>query len=210
MAFRARRLVEQHRRFMKVFEHCKENFTIERNSYFQGKLLDLQNKFSRWNSRKIDERAKYLDAFSSTSWTNLPLSMKAEHALTNCKGCAKRYSFEQSLFPVKSKQFSTTTSTQSAMLLDARNTASTIISRQSTSGKQDAVLTARSLYNDINPKFQSTYNVSLSTALTKVQELKLEHRKSKTEKKKERRNCYRMAKLNVEAQWKKTEVVRQV
>ena len=38
-------------------------------------------------------------------WKKLPSSKKAEHSLMEFYGCSCRYSYEQSLFPVKSKQF---------------------------------------------------------------------------------------------------------
>jgi hypothetical protein len=43
-----------------------------------------------------------------------------------------------------------------------------------------------------------------------VKEMNFQTKKSKAEKKKERRDCYKKAKLSVEAKWKETEVVRQV
>lgn len=162
--------------------------------YFHGKLLDLQKKFSRWNPRKVKERATYLAIFSGTNWTNLPLSIKAEHSLMNCEGCVKRYTLEQSLFPVKSNQF-----------INAHTD-----THISTSCKQGAIVKAMGLYNEANTTFQESYKRPLSKDLAKVPELKLPLRKSKAEQKIERRNVYRKIKANVEMQLKDTEVVRYI
>ena len=66
----------------------------------------------------------------------------------------------------------------------------------------------RAFYNEINPIFQYSVDVSLSKALTTVRELRLSPKRSKATKKKERRKLYRKFKTNVEDQMKDTEVVR--
>ena len=50
--------------------------------------------------------------------------------------------------------------------------------------------------------------MSLSDALVHVQELNIEEKKSKNEKRKERRHLYKRSKQVAEAEWAKTDVVR--
>ena len=79
------------------------NYNIYFNMFCE-KLPALRKKFNCRNSRKIDEREKYLNVFSTENWKQLTPEMKAQHSLMDCKGCFNRY-VEQSLFPVASRQF---------------------------------------------------------------------------------------------------------
>ena len=54
----------------------------------------------------------------------------------------------------------------------------------------------------------STVNIPFNQALTKVRKLDLDTKKSKTDKKTERRDCYRKSKACLEEHWKKTSVMR--
>ena len=205
--FRSRLSVAQYQLFVIAFNDRKENFAIPQK-YFHAKLTDLQKKFSRWNSRKIEERTHYLNTFSATTWSRLSLAQKDEHSLMDCKGCAQRYSQKQLLFPVKSKQFPTPAA-ESDILKDARHTASRIVTEaMAKNSKPDSTMLARAFYNEIDPIFQYSADVSLSKALTTVRELRLSPKRSKATKKKERRKLYRKFKTNVEDQMKDTEVVR--
>ena len=89
LTFRSRLSAVQYHRFVIAFNDRKENFAIPQK-YFHAKLTDLQQKFSRWNSRKIEERTHYLNMFSATIWSILSLAQKDEHSLMDCKGCAQR------------------------------------------------------------------------------------------------------------------------
>ena len=112
------------------------------------------------------------------------------------------------MFPVKSKQFPIPTA-ESDIFKDARHTASGIVTEaMAKSSKPDSTLLARAFYNEIDPIFQYSADVSLSKALTTVRELRLSPKRSKATKKKERRKLYRKFKTNVEDQMKDTEVVR--
>ena len=70
-------------------------------------------------------------------------------------------------------------------------------------------VTAKALYDSINPVFQSVSGgMSFTEALTKVPDTNLEMTKSQTEKKAVRRNILREAKENIEEQWKNTSLIR--
>ena len=88
-------------RFTHMFAGRKFAFDLKT---FHRKLPDLRKKFSTWNSRKIQERQLYLDAFSADNWDQQALERKAEHNLMDCQGCFHRYSVFQS-FPVASQEF---------------------------------------------------------------------------------------------------------
>ena len=66
------------------------------------------------------------------------------------------------------------------------------------------------IYNTTNVPFQKTFGVSYAEALTKVPELRLQKRPTKTEKKKERRDHNRKVKENIEKQWQQNDVKRYV
>ena len=69
--------------------------------------------------------------------------------------------------------------------------------------------TAKTLYDIINPVFQSVSGVlSFAEALTRVPDTNLKMKKSKTEKKAVRRNTLREAKENIEEQWRNTSLIR--
>jgi hypothetical protein len=60
--------------------------------------------------------------------------------------------------------------------------------------KRKAVETARAIYHKINPSFESACNMPLSAALVNVQELNIEEKKTKNEKRKVRRRLYKKSK----------------
>ena len=74
--------------------------------------------------------------------------------------------------------------------------------------KRNAVETARAVYNQINPSFQSVCKMPLSSALINVPELNIEEKKSKNEKRKEWRSIYRKSKYATQAEWDETDVIR--
>jgi hypothetical protein len=69
---------------------------------------------------------------------------------------------------------------------------------------------AQKIHDVLSPAFEQTYRTPLGEAFTMVKEMNLQTKKSKAEKEKERRDCYKKAKLSMESKWKETEVVRQV
>ena len=111
------------RKMQRIFDVFQENFhgnpryEIDFKT-FREKLPDLRKKISKWNSRKIDARQRYLETFSCEKWRQLGSEQKAEHSLMNCKGCVHRY-VEISLFPVSSQQFVGSTETNPVCLDEA-------------------------------------------------------------------------------------------
>ena len=67
---------------------------------------------------------------------------------------------------------------------------------------------AKSLYDQVNPVFEKITGHSLVKALTKVKDLNIEEKKSKSEKKQTVRNNYRKFKEAVEKEWEKTSFIR--
>ena len=102
--FRSRISKLHYENFIQTFSECKENFCID-FATFQSKYPDLQAKFVKWNSRKINERAIYVSTFELEKWKKFPSTKEAEHNLVECHRCSLTYSYQQSLFPVKSIQF---------------------------------------------------------------------------------------------------------
>ena len=97
-------MAEHHKSLLDTFTEWKDHFAIDLQC-FEKKFRDLQQKFVRWNSRKLNERSIYLTTSNVDKWKKLSSSKKAEHSLMECHGCAHGNNYEQSLFPVKSKQF---------------------------------------------------------------------------------------------------------
>ena len=157
----------------------------------------------------MHERNQYTATFNSTSWKNLPAMQQAQHTLQNCKACEHRFVAVQALFPVHSTRFISSKRPKASALSSAVD-ASILEHGSSSKGcsKRNAVEIARTIYHRLNPSFESACNMSLSDALVHVQELKIEGKKSKNEKRKERRHLYKRSKQVTEAEWAKTDVVR--
>ena len=64
------------------------------------------------------------------------------------------------------------------------------------------------IYNQINTPFQKVFSISFAEAQTKVPELQLQKKPSKTERKQELRKIYRNAKEKIESSWATTSVER--
>lgn len=169
--YRARVMVEQHRRFVETFSECQGNFAIDFHC-FQTKFPGLQQKFTRWNSRKMNERSIYLTTFSIEKWTQLSSSEKDGHSLMECRRCTQGNNYEQSLFPVKSRRFRSIS--EDNVFVAAKQCVQEILRRKP--GKcteREAVELARKIYNKINPKFEKIYHISFAEALVSIPELNL-------------------------------------
>jgi hypothetical protein len=175
---------------------------------FQSRFPDLQTKFVKWNSRKINERAIYVATFDTEKWRKLPTSKKAEHSLLECRGCSQRYSYQQSLFPVKCNQLKNIQ--KEIDFAEAAQTVRDVCHAKVKCTKREVTKTARELYTRINSQFEKACQVPLAEALVSVPELQLQQQKSKAQMKKERRDQYRKAKKRVEEEWKETEIIRLV
>ena len=97
----------------------------------------------------------------------------------DCHRCLHKYNYEQSLFPVKSKQFKSTNNIFRA----ATKTVSEICHQKVKCTKHKATKTARKLYAKINLQFEKTCQIPLAEALIGVPELQLQQKKSKAKKK---------------------------
>ena len=204
--FRSRISKLHYENFIQTFSECKENFCVD-FATFQSKYPDLQAKFVKWNSRKINERAIYVSTFDLEKWKKLPSSKKAEHNLVECRGCSLTYSYQQSLFPVKSIQFK---KSQKENNFPGATTARSVVGQKVQCTKREMTEKARELYTRMNSQFEKTCQVPLAKALVSVPELQLQQKKSKAQMKKEKRDQYRMTKKQIEQEWKETEIIRLV
>ena len=76
---------EQYTLFNSEFSEAGTNkFYIDFASYHK-KLPNIREKFSGCNSRKKEEKVKFLSTFSREQWRKLPVARKKEHSLVNCK-----------------------------------------------------------------------------------------------------------------------------
>jgi hypothetical protein len=195
-------------RFNTVFESCKENFAIDLKG-FRKIFPDLRKKFAGWNQRKIHERNQYTATFNIESWKRLSVAQKGQHTFENCRACQDRFLAVQTIFPEKSTRFIGNTHREVPSLTN--DAIDACIAEQTSSTKRSrrqAAESARSVYNRINPSFESVWDMSLSAALVNVRELNIEAKKSKNEKRKERRSLYKKSKQATEAEWAKTDIVR--
>jgi hypothetical protein len=205
--FRSRISKLHYDNFVQAFTECKENFSVDFRA-FQCKFPELQKKIARWNSRKINERVVYLATFDAEKWKKLTSSKNAEHSLMNCVGCSRRYSYEQSLFPVKCNQFKSCQNDN--IFRAATQTAREVCHSKVKCSKREVTKAAREIYQKINQSFEKTCHVPLAEALISVPELQLQQKKSKAEMKRERREQYRKSKQRIEEEWKETAIVRLV
>lgn len=201
-------ITKRYNQFNAVFESCKENFAMD-PKVFRKILADLRKKFAGW-SRRIHERNQYTATFNMNSWGNLPATQKVQHTFQNCRACEDRFVAVQSLFPVKSTQFLGRTRPDCSFSINVAVEACTNEQGMTSKScsKPQAVRTAREIYNKLNPSFESACKMPLSAALINVEELHLQQKTTKNEKRKQRRCLYKKSKQATEAEWAKTDVVR--
>ena len=207
--FQARLMRERYDRFSDIFQDCKENFPADFKR-FQAIFPPLRNKFSRWNHRKVTERNQYTAAFNIKAWNELSPAMQIEHTFKDCKPCQLKFNKIQALFPVKSNRFSNILKENNLSAankaIEVRLPNQTRINSSTT--LREASEAAKSLYDQVNPTFETITGHSLVKALTKVKDLNIEKKKSLAEKKRTRRNNYRKFKEVVEKEWENTPLIR--
>ena len=191
----------------KLSVNAKRIFVLTSQCFKVGFQIS-KTKFVKWHSRKINERTIYVATFDTEKWRKLPSSKKAEHSLLECRGCSQRYSYQQSLFPVKSNQLENIQ--KEIDFAEAVQTVRDVCHAKVKCTKREVTKTARELYTRINSQFEKACQVPLAEALVSVPELQLQQKKSKAQMKKERRDQYRKAKKRVEEEWKETEIIRLV
>ena len=196
-----------HERFSQSFPGKK--FEVDFKT-FMRKLSDLRKKISNCNPQKKTEREQYFDAFSVDNWKALSDQHKAEHSLTDCRACFQKHSIHQAFFPVQSKQFQGCLKQNPVVV--TKNIAANI-SQQPGKVKctrREYQVSVQKIYDEINPVFERVLNVPFEKALTTLPTLKIQAKKSATERKKERRTQLRKAKTAIEEHWKSTSVMRYV
>ena len=206
--FRARIHEEQFRLFEEIFKDLEEQ-TLNYKGFVK-KLPALLEKFNKWSSKKLDQKAKYMNVFSLLHWKQLPTAQKREHTMSNCKSCNVRHSETLALFPVNSNSIrgkalkNPVFAAQSQVNDSLRGAAGKVSPTQS---QREIKSAARSIYNTIAPSFHQTYNVTLAEALSKVSELNLQN-KTKSDLQEVRRQHYRATKESVEKQMEETAFAR--
>ena len=202
--FRARIHEEQFRLFEETFKDLGEQ-TLNYKGFVK-KLPALQEKFNKWSSKKLDQKAKYMNVFSLLHWKQLPTARKREHTMSNCKSCNVRHSETLALFPVNSnirgKALKNPVFAASQVNNSLRGAAGKVSPTQ-----REIKSAARSIYNTIAPSFHQTYNVPLAEALSKVSELNLQN-KTKSGLKEVRKQHYRATKESVVKQMEETAFAR--
>ena len=205
--YKARVLQETYKIYKSNFAIVQENFNPE-FSKFTKKLSKLKEYFNKWNFRKLDEKKKYLDTFSSCEWEKLSDIRKCEHSFENCRGCSLRYADVEACFPVKSL-FLKGEATKNPVF-NAESEASRLRSQNGrvvNPKKRDIKNTAKAIYDKVSPVFEKNYGVTLAEALSKSPDLDLQY-KSQNDTRCDRRSHYREAKASIESQLAETAFIR--
>ena len=123
----------------------------------------LREKFNRWNHKQIAERNMYTATFNIESWNQLTPDKQIQHTFQEYKLCQHIYTKIQSYFPVKSKRFigikketnrDVTHEDVITVTIPNQPTTKTIL--------QDTGKTAKALYDQVNPLFQTVMAILLS------------------------------------------------
>jgi len=203
--YQARLKLEQFHKFKNAFS--SESFLIDFLK-FHKKLAALREKVNKWNTRKLDEKRKFLDTFSLKNWDSLSDTRKKEHSLANCKSCAVRHASVQAYFPVKSLLLKS--KAMSNPVFAARTAAQEYYKTPDPKPLQkDIKTTAKDIYNEIDSVFEKRFKTNFADALSKVPELNIQH-KSKNDRRRERRHNYKQNKDSIEKQMKETSFLRWV
>lgn len=100
--YKARVKSEEYKLFQNYFTETRDGKMDVSFGNFCKNLPALRNTINKWNTRKLEQKKTFLQAFSKESWAKLTLAKKREHTFVNCKSCAVRYASEQASFPVRS------------------------------------------------------------------------------------------------------------
>ena len=187
----------QYQAFNDTFRDRAYQFKLS-YEHFIKKAPKLKEVFKNWNRHKPKEKSAYVDTFSTEKWLKLSGAKKQQHSLEQCKGCHHFFTKLQATFPVKSPQ------------LKKFAKENPFYQAQNLPKHKPAVLNdcTRQIYNFINKPFEKTFGVSFEEAQTKLSELNVQMKPSKTERKAELRNSYRNIKNKIEAEWSKNSVER--
>ncbi len=107
---------------------------------------------------------------------------RGKHAFQNSKQCQLKHSDTQALFPVKRKRF-TGSMKENNPTIASKAMKVELPSQLKSTTLREAGEAAKSLYDQVNPVFEKITGHSLVKALTKVKDLNIEEKKSKSEKK---------------------------
>ncbi|XP_048583669.1 uncharacterized protein LOC125563042 [Nematostella vectensis] len=206
--YNARVKGEQYRKYRSYFppQVTGDAFDIEFLK-FHRKLPGLRNAMNKWNTRKAEEKSKFMETFSREKWQGLSENRRKEHSFQNCKACAIRYTEVMSYFPVTSNFFKG--KAKQNIIFAANNEAQRLRNATPTvkARKRDATNVARALFEQYEESFQEQYQCSLASALSSVPGINLQH-KTENDKRNERRRIYTSSKENVENQMKETAFLR--
>ena len=203
--FRARIHEEQFRLFEEIFKDLGEQ-TLNYKGFVK-KLPALLEKLNKWSSKKLDQKAKYMNVFSLLHWKQLPTAQKREHTMSNCKSCNVRHSETLALFPVNSNNIRGKALKNPVFAASQVNDSLRGAAGKVSPTQREIKSAARSIYNTIAPSFHQTYNVPLAEALSQVSELNLQN-KTKSDLQEVRRQHYRATKESVEKQMEETAFAR--
>lgn len=174
-------------------ESARPVFTVDKTVYMKKSRI-IYDLFRKMNSKS---RNTYIEYFSPANWKDLPEAQKSEHTMSHCNACQVHHFALQTLFP-NTVKFKPQKLVQEALAEHVNNGNSKV------KPTQKAIKTAvKHIYSKIDGPFQKVFKVSFAVAQTKVSELKLQQKKDKILKKKERRQRARQEKVKVQEAWSK-------
>lgn len=197
----------EYERFQSFFTETQEGKLPVSLVNFSKNLPALKNAFNKWNTRKLEEKYKFLQTFSIENWEKLSSARKKEHTFFNCKGCALRFCDIQAYFPVKSPRL--TGKAKRNPVFIASSEAGKLRGNQPAikPTQADVKRIAKAIYDSVAPQFEQQFKQSFAEALSKNTELDLQN-KTKAQRRKERRDNYRREKENMENHMKETSFLR--
>ena len=123
--------------------------------------------------------------------------------MSNCSACQVHHFDFQSLFPTTTAGKCKPQTLIRQALMESENKGNKTIKPTQKAIKAAIKAAVKHIYSNIDAPFQNVFKVSFAEAQTKVAELELQTKKSRTEKKCERRQRARQEKQKVQEEWLK-------
>ena len=141
-------------KFLRTFADNKEAFAVSQKT-FDKRLPVLLKNFDKWRG---EDKRKFLEHFSSTSWASLSAAKRGLHTISNCKACQMNHLVYHSLFPLRSNRLKGVDPV-AASAKEASNLRKK--TKDVKPSKATVCNTAKEIYLKINQPFKELYNVDL-------------------------------------------------
>lgn len=164
---------------------------------FRKRIKPILGYFRSWQASDADMKEKYMRYFSSAKWKSLPKIQKLQHSGRDCRACMVHHQVMYSTFPLPQMRLGSGADSGPVKVSQSLGSRLSTLPKAVKPSKKALVEATKEIYNNINKPFQETFGVNFSQAQTNVTELKLQVKKSKSQKKKERRDIRREDKLKV-------------